>query len=102
MAVEEQQAEAAAAAEGEGDAEQDGAVAAEHDRERAMVEHRTDGVGQPGRVVAQAVGVEQPGPGIDLGVEGGCGQPLRGSGAEPLGQPGVEQRPGERLDPRGA
>jgi hypothetical protein len=67
-----------------------------------MVEDRTDGVGQPGRVVAQAVGVEQPGPGIDLGLEGGGGQALPGSGAEPLGQPGVEQRPGERLDPRGA
>jgi hypothetical protein len=50
--VQEQQPGAAPASQGERDAEQDGAVAAEHDREPAPVEGRTDDVGQPGRVLA--------------------------------------------------
>jgi hypothetical protein len=61
--------------EGEGDAEQDGAIAAEHDRERALVEDGADGVGELGRMVAQTVGVEQARAGIDCRVGRRDGQP---------------------------
>jgi hypothetical protein len=71
VVVEEQQAVAAAASEGEADAEQDGAVAAEHDREGALIEDGADGVGEPGRVVAETVGVEQPVPASMLGLNAG-------------------------------
>jgi hypothetical protein len=37
----------------------DDAVTAEHDGERALVEDGVDSVGEPSRMVAQAVGVEQ-------------------------------------------
>jgi hypothetical protein len=101
VAVQEQQAVAAAASQGEGDAEQDGAVAAEHDGERALVEHRADGVGEPGRVVAQTVGVEQARAGVDVRVEGRDGQSGPAPSTQPLGEPGREQGPGQGLDPGG-
>ena len=102
VAVQEQQAVAAAASEGEADAEQDGAVAAEHDREGALVEDGADGVGEPGRVVAQAVGVEQARAGIDARVERREGQPGSALGAEPLGESGRQEGLGQGLDPGSA
>jgi hypothetical protein len=52
-------------------------------------------------VVAQAVGVEQAGAGIDARVERRDGQPGSASGAEPLGEPGREEGLGQGLDPAG-
>jgi hypothetical protein len=100
--VQEQQAVAGAAPQRQGDAEQDGAVAAEHDRDCLGVDGGAEGVGQRDGVVAQPVRVEQTRGRVDLGVEGRGGQPRPGPGAQPLGQAGGEQGLGEPLDPRGA
>jgi hypothetical protein len=97
--VQEQQAVAGAAPQHQGDAEQDGAVAAEHDRDCLGVEGGAEGVGERDGVVAQPLRVEQTCRRVDLGVEGRGGQPRPGPGAQPRGQAGGEQGLGEPLDP---
>src|SRR5262245_12617327 len=58
MTVEEQQAVAAAPPQRQGAAEQDAAVAADHDGEFAAVDDPADGVGQARRILGQALGIE--------------------------------------------
>jgi hypothetical protein len=97
--VEEEQAVAPAPPQRERAPEQDAAVAADHDRELAAVEHRPDGVGEPQRVVAKADRVEHPGRRIDPRVKGRGSQPAGTSSPEPLGQTRREQGIGQGLDP---
>ena len=67
-----------------------------------LVEDDADGVSELGRVVAQPVGIEQAGGGVDGRVEGRGSQPGAAPGAQPLGEPGREQGFGQALDPGGA
>jgi hypothetical protein len=53
-------------------------------------------------VVAETVGVEQAGVGIDARVERRDGQPGSAPGTQPLGEPGREQGLGQGLDPGSA
>jgi hypothetical protein len=63
-----------------------------------LVEDDADGVSELGRVVAQPVGIEQAGGGVDGRVEGRGSQSGAAPGAQPLGESGREQG----LDPGGA
>jgi hypothetical protein len=92
--VEEQQAIASAASEREHDSEEDAAVATEHDREQAVVENRSDGVGKTWRVVVQTAHVEDAGLGIDRRIERGRGEPVTPPDTEPLGEARCEQSVG--------
>jgi hypothetical protein len=90
---------AGAAPQHEGDAEQDGAVAAEHDRDCLGVEGGAEGVGQRDGVVAQPLRVEQTCRRVDLGSKGGAAS--RGPGRAPsrAARPAASRASGSRSTP---
>jgi hypothetical protein len=97
--VQEQQAGAGAAPQGQGDAEQDGAVAAEHDRDCLGVLGGAEGVDQRDGVVAQPLRVEQTCRRVDLGSKGGAAS--RGPGRAPsrAARPAASRAWGSRSTP---
>ena len=101
MTVEEQQAEATAPIQRQQVAEQDRAVAAEHDRHLAAVEHVAGRVGQLMGVVTQPRRVEQPGGSVTPRVVGRGHDASCPARVERAREPGIEQRVGKALDTAG-
>ena len=99
--VDEQQPVAAASAEGQQVAEQDRAVAAEHDRDVAPVEHLTGRRGEQMRVVAKPRRVEHAGVGVTRPVVGQRTHASATTGPEPVGEAGRQQRLRKPLDAAG-
>jgi hypothetical protein len=99
--IDEQQPVTASSAQCEQVAEQDRAVAAEHDRDLPMVEDLTGRRGEQMRVVAKPCCVEHAGDGVTPPVVGGRAHTSAAARPEPVGEACRQQRLREPLDAAG-
>jgi hypothetical protein len=92
MAVEEQKPRAPVAAHGEHAAEQDRAVAAEHDGKLAIRPRPRNRIGERTRIVGDRFWVQELGRRVAPWIVGRRLDPAEALRAKTLGEPGIEQR----------